>query len=187
VAAIRITLLGVVLATSVFASANGVVPARTGGFGEMTCSQCHADNPLNDPSGAIALAGVSQTYTPGSRYAITVTVSRPQLVRTGFQLSARIDNGPNRGNNAGTFFPLDTRTEVVPDDAGRVEYIQHTSDGTTPTAAATGRWRFVWLAPSDGALVVFHLAGNAANGDGLPRGDYIYTAIAASRPADAAR
>lgn len=166
------------------ASANGVVPARTGGFGEMTCHQCHSQHPLNDPSGRVSLSGVPATYTPGERYVITVAVAHPQLVRAGFQMSARFESGNDAGHNAGMFRPSDDLTEAVPDDGGRITYIQHSSTGTNVPAPDTGRWTFEWIAPSSGATpVVFHLAANAANGDGLPRGDFIHTATAPSRPA----
>ncbi|MBI4262755.1 MAG: hypothetical protein HY657_00115 [Acidobacteria bacterium] len=168
---------------ALLASANAVVPARTGGFGEMTCHQCHSENPLNEPSGTIGLSGIPDTYTPGERYLITVTVARPQLVRAGFQVSARFERGERTGRNAGTFEPSDDRTEAVPDDGGRITYIQHTAIGSTVPSPGTGQWTFAWRAPSDPAApVVFHAAANAANGDGLPLGDFIYTAIATSQP-----
>lgn len=162
----------------VLASANSLVPGRTGGFGEMTCHQCHSTNPLNDPSGRLTLAGVPPSYTSGQRYLITVTVAHPQLVRAGFQVAARFETG----DNAGTFRPVDDRTEAVPDDAGLITYLQHTATGTEVPAPGTGQWTFEWTAPAGGSPVAFHAAANAANGDGLPRGDFIYTVTATSRP-----
>ena len=169
---------------ALLASANGVVPARTGGFGEMTCHQCHSENPLNEPTGQVTLSGIPVTYTSGERYLITVAVVRPQLVRAGFQLSARFERGESAGRNAGGLRPADDMTEAVPDDGGRITYIQHTSGGTSVTAPGTGRWTFEWMAPARGGEpVVFHAAANAANGDGLSRGDFIYTVSATSQPA----
>lgn len=167
----------------VFASVTSLVPARTGGFGEMTCHQCHSNNPLNDLAGRLALTGVPDSYTPGQRYLITVVVARPQLVRAGFQLSARFESG----DNAGTFHPSDDRVEAVPDDAGRITYAQHSPTGADAAAPGEGTWTLEWTAPPATLQVVFHLAANAANGDGLSRGDFIYTATAASRPAAAPR
>lgn len=167
----------------VFASVNSLVPARTGGFGEMTCHQCHSTNPLNDPAGRLTLAGIPPSYTPGQRYLITVTVAHPQLVRAGFQVTARFE----AGDNAGTFGSLDDRTDRVADDAGRITYLQHAPSGTEAPAPGTGQWMFEWIAPAGTTPVTFHLAANAANGDGLPRGDFIYTSTAMSRPAAAPR
>ena len=172
------TLTGIVPVV-LFASANAVVPARTGGFGEMTCHQCHSQNPLNDPAGRLTLSGVPAAYTPGERYLITVAVAHPQLVRAGFQMSARFENG----SNAGAFTTPDARTEAIPDDGGRITYIQHSSAGADPPQPGAGRWTFEWTAPAAGAApIVFHLAANAANGDGLSRGDFIYTATASAAP-----
>lgn len=165
---------------ALMASATAVVPARTGGFGEMTCQQCHSQNALNDPAGALTLSGIPATYAHGERYLITVAVAHPQLVRAGFQMSARFENGGSAGRNAGMFHPSDERAEAVPDDSGRITYIQHSSTGAAPPQPGTGRWSFEWTAPSGAAPVVFHVAANAANGDGLSRGDFIYTASASA-------
>jgi hypothetical protein len=169
------------------ASANGPVPARTGGFGEMTCHQCHSNNPLNDPSGQLTLSGVPDSYTPGKQYLITITVAHPQIVRGGFQLSARFATGDDASRNAGVFRPVDELTEVVPDDGGRIMYVQHTAAGASVPMPGSGRWKFEWIAPAATTPISFHLAANAANGDGLSRGDFVYTATAISPPAAAAR
>jgi len=159
------------------ASINSLVPARTGGFGEMTCHQCHSNNPLNDPAGQLMLAGIPASYTPGQRYLITVTVVHPQLVRAGFQLSARFESG----DNAGVFQPTDDRAEAIPDDAGRITYVQHSPGGADPPKPGEQGWTFEWVAPTAAMPVAFHLAANAANGDNLSRGDFIYTATAISK------
>ncbi|MGH9254333.1 MAG: choice-of-anchor V domain-containing protein [Vicinamibacterales bacterium] len=168
---------------ALLASANGPVPARTGGFGEMTCHQCHSNNPLNDPSGQLAFSGVPATYTLGQQYLITVAMVHPRLVRAGFQLSARFATGEETGRNAGAFRPADDLTEAVPDDGGRITYIQHTAMGASVPMPGSGRWTFQWIAPASAAPIAFHLAANAANGDGLSRDDFVYTATAASQPA----
>jgi len=165
------------------ASVNSLVPARTGGFGEMTCHQCHSSNPLNDPAGRLTLAGVPASYTPGQRYPITVAVAHPQLVRAGFQLSARFGSG----ENAGAFQPTDDRTEAIPDDAGRITYVQHSPAGADAPNPGRREWTVEWVAPTTTMPVVFHLAANAANGDNLSRGDFVFTATATSRPAAAPR
>jgi len=165
------------------ASVNSLVPARTGGFGEMTCHQCHSTGPLNDPAGRLTLAGVPDSYTPGQRYPITVTVVHPQLVRAGFQLSARFETG----DQAGGFEAADDRVEAIPDDGGRVTYVQHSPAGADAQAPGEERWTFQWVAPQAPRPVLFHLAANAANGDNLPRGDFICTATARARPTDPPR
>src|SRR5262245_35696008 len=144
---IRVASLGVLMAVTVgicsltggtrvlMASASGPVPARTGGFGEMTCYQCHWDNPLNDPAGRISLSGIPETYTPGERYPITVAIAHPELVKGGFQMSARFEDG----GNAGALRSPDELVQSVSSDDGRVTYVQHTTMGSRKTAERQAR------------------------------------------------
>ena len=158
------------------ASASGPVPARTGGFGEMTCYQCHWDNPLNDPGGRLSLTGVPDAYIPGERYLITVAIAHPELVKGGFQMSARFEDG----KNAGTFRSPDPLTAAISDEATYVTYVQHTMLGARKVQGESG-WEVEWTAPAEGGAVAFHVAGNASNGDASPLGDFIYTINATSR------
>jgi hypothetical protein len=162
---------------SIGASSSDVVPARTGGFGEMTCQQCHWENPLNEPSGRLVLEGIPESYTPGEQYLITVTLARPGLGRGGFQLSAREDvMAMNAGRDAGTLAAVDTLAQTVQDEAKRVTYAQHTRPGSMPSAAGAAKWTVRWTAPDSRVNVVFNVAANASNDDASPLGDYIYTA-----------
>ena len=108
-AAVAVPLAGLAFVT-------GPVSARTGGFGEMTCHECHWDNPVNDPSGRLTLLGTPATYTPGARYSIIVDLARPDLVLGGFQLSARFGGGSSAGTNAGVLRPIDELAERVADE-----------------------------------------------------------------------
>jgi hypothetical protein len=162
------------------AFATGPVPGRTGGFGEMTCHECHWDNPLDEPSGRLTLSGAPSSYTPGSRYLITVDLSHPALVRGGFQLSARFERGPASGGNAGSLRGTDELTAPAPDEDGRIVYIQHTRAAVA--AGSRVRWVVEWTAPEAGDPVIFHAAANASNGDDSALGDFIYTAAAESQP-----
>ncbi len=69
----------------------------TGGFGEPSCHSCHLDNPVNAPGGRIQMMGVPPRFEPGRRYAITVELTRANLHRGGFKLSARFGSGTLRG------------------------------------------------------------------------------------------
>lgn len=165
------------------ASVSDVVPAHTGGFGEMTCQQCHWENPLNDPSGRIALTGIPDTYTPGTQYLITITLARPDLMRAGFQMSAREGGiNMNAGTDAGVLRPTDELTTTVRGGPGNtVTYVQHTEAGTKLTTPGTATWTVEWTAPDlPDVPVVFNVAANAASDDASPLGDFIYTAMAAS-------
>lgn len=154
---------------------DGPPPAHTGGFGEPTCRHCHSDADLNEPGGTLALEGVPARYEPGRDYELVVTLRRAGMLRAGFQLAARFADGTAAGTQAGDLVPVDGRTAVVADSVTHVRYIEHRLAGTV-VDSGMGRWVFRWTAPRDArGAVVFHAAGNAANDDDSPLGDFIYT------------
>ena len=165
------------------ASVSDVPPARTGGFGEATCQQCHWDNPLNEPSGRLVLSGIPDTYTPGEQYPITVTLARPGLARAGFQLSAREDGiNMTAGADAGTWRVVPPAVAMVHSGEKRTMYIQHTEAGSLVSLPDRATWSAEWTAPdAAGVPVVFHVSANAANNDASPLGDFIYTTVVRSR------
>jgi hypothetical protein len=166
---------------AVDASQSGPVPSVTGGFGEMTCQQCHWDNPINAAPGRLTLSGLPSEYTPGDVYPITITLTKPDATSAGFQLGAREDvMAMNAGASAGSLQPSDGLTQTIQDEKQRVTYIQQTRSGSMMKASGEARWTFTWTAPEMGA-VVMHVAANAGNGDTSPLGDFIYTATAHTR------
>ena len=168
----------------VYAFSTGPISGVTGGFGEPTCSQsgCHVGTAVNGGPGSVAIP-VPSSYTSGEIIPITVTVSDPDQQRWGFELSARIETGPQAGQRAGELIPgTDGNTQRRPDLSG-VQYISHTSLGTRNGTTGGASFNFMWQAPdvSEGP-VVFHAAGNAANGNFAPSGDRIYTTSATLPP-----
>ena len=119
---------------------------------------------------------VPAAYAAGATYRVTVTVRDTGLRRAGFQLAARFADGVHAGEQAGLLRAVDRRVAVVvgPRD---VLYAQHTLAG-----AGVGRgldsaaWTLEWVAPAPGGPVVFHVAGNASNGDASEWGDVIRAA-----------
>lgn len=158
----------------------GPYPGMTGGFGEPTCRQCHFDNPVDEPPGAVSLSGIPEQYTPGRQYLITVRLHRPAVHRGGFQVSARLAEPPRTGRQAGALAALDARVQVVAAQEGDVRYLQHTKGGSETATPGEMIWTFAWTAPADGGAVVFHLAANASNADDSPLGDFIYATEARS-------
>jgi len=164
----------------------GPPPAHTGGFGEPTCRQCHADAGLNEPGGRLAIAGVPSDGIPGRTYELAVSLERVGMLRAGFQLAARSAAGDLAGTQAGVLSPVDARTAIVSDSLTHVSYIEHTLLGTAVASGGAGgaggaggssaaRWTFRWTAPVTGTgAVVLHVAANAANDDDSPLGDFIY-------------
>jgi hypothetical protein len=155
----------------------GPPPAHTGGFGEPTCRQCHADAGLNEPGGRLAIAGIPSSYVAGRTYELAVSLERDGMLRAGFQLAARFAAGDRAGTQAGVLSPVDARTTIVADSVSHVSYIEHTLAGTALGAGpGAARWTFRWTAPTAGrGAVVLHVAANAANDDDSPLGDFIYT------------
>lgn len=168
----------------VLAYREGPLPAMTGGFGEETCTKCHFDNPLNAPGGSLRVEGVPATYAAGREYPITIAVSRPETKRAGFELSVRVADGLDKGQQAGMLRGPDARTQIVFVPGRTVQYIQHTNAGSDLNGRHEGRWTIYWMAPPASAgRVVFHVAANAANDDASALGDFIYTVSRMSRPA----
>lgn len=159
-------------------SADGPLPAHTGGFGEPTCHACHWTSPLNDPGGTLTIDSLPLNgFQPGRSYDLTVRLARAGMGAAGFQLSVREDRANGRDKSAGTLAVVDDRTQLVTAPQGAVPYLQHTRRGTALPVPDTARWAFRWRAPAATVPVVFHLVGNAANGDNSELDDAIYATV----------
>lgn len=144
--------------------------AFTGGFGEDTCNSCHFDYPLNPEEGKLAVEGIPLSYKEGQSYTFTIKLSRKNLGKAGFQLSARHADS----TQAGTFELNSDRTKLTQTN-NSLQYVQHSRAGTKPNSGDTIRWHVQWRAPSQGSgKVFFNLAANAANGDASEFGDFIF-------------
>lgn len=160
------------------AYSTGPPSGYTGGFSEPNCTACHSTFAVNSGAGSVSIAAPAN-YTTGTAYTITVTVSDPNQMRWGFELSARTQSGLQAGTLVAG---ADGFTQRLA-DIGSVQYISHTFDGTRPGTTAGVSFAFQWTAP-DGSSgpVIFHAAGNAANGNLANTGDRIYTTSATSQP-----
>ena len=170
---------------NVRASALGPSPSFTNAPGENNCTACHTTNPVNSGDGRVQILGLPTAYAPGQQIDVTVRINKDDAVIYGFQLTA-IDGA---GNTVGTFtLPQEgvARMQIIPNNLGdnSRQYVEHTIDGLTGTSFGFNTWTFTWTAPAQsGGPVSFFAAGNAANGDGSPSEDYIYTASAVISPA----
>ncbi len=161
------------LARGLQAFPDGPPVARTGGFGEPTCAQCHTGRPLNAPGGSLALRGAPEAYEAGKRYRLVVALSREGMAAAGFQLAARCENGRQAGELAASGAP---RVDVAGDANTGVRYARQTADGVEPERPGSTAWAVEWTAPAAGCGAVrFDVAANAANGDASALGDYVYT------------
>jgi hypothetical protein len=152
--------------------ADGPPLARTGGFGEPTCQQCHQGNALNQTPGGVTIAGLPDRYQPNHSYELTAVLTRPEMRIAGFQLSVRTHD--RRGRQAGELASGDERTNMPLPSFAPVQYLQHSRRGAGLTAQDTAQWRFTWHAPEGFGPVVFHVAANAGNADNSPLDDFIY-------------
>jgi len=167
---------------------SGPPPLRTGAAvdGGLNCTACHRTfAPANSGKGNISITSAS--YTPGAKLNILITLQDPDAQRWGFQLTARLRSDETK--EAGTFTvaaPLRVRCENgdnAPCGGGK-EFIEHTAAATQVGTRNQGSFTIEWTAPEqDVGEIVLYAAGNAANGDGTPNGDHIYTTSAVIRPA----
>jgi hypothetical protein len=156
----------------------------TGGFGEQTCHSCHFDYDLNMEGGSLDLGGFPKSFKAGEEYPVTVRISSEQLELGGFQITARFRES---GNQAGSFSWEGDRLMFTPESAvgEDILYLQHSSEGTSPTSEKTVEWSFTWTAPENAeGPVQFNIASNAGNYDDSSFGDWIYVKELTSHPAE---
>ena len=162
------------------AYADAAPPGFSGGFGEPSCHACHFHAELNSGPGRVTIAGVPDRFTPGRRYPLTITLSRPAMQLGGFQMTARFKDG---GAQAGSVAPDAAERDRVRIDVQRgVQYANQRRTGTALSSTNTAAWTLIWTAPPAGGPVVFHVAANAADGDETAESDYVHTAVAESAP-----
>ena len=160
--------------------AEGAPPGFSGGFKEDSCHACHFHEPLNSGPGRVTIDGAPAAFVAGQRYALTITLTRTGMKRGGFQLAARFKSD---GARAGTLAPAAVDAQRVGiENLSGLQYAGQKAEGSSVGAEDTIRWAIEWVAPERGDAVVFHLAANAADGNGSADGDFIYTTSVESRP-----
>jgi hypothetical protein len=138
---------------------------------------CHQSFALNGGPGTLTIQ-VPASYEPGMTYAIMVDIAQvgPGLMRPsrwGFQLTV-LDELLQKAGNLAT---IDLNAQIAIFDPR--QYVSHTTAGTADGQENGNSWTFEWTAPdTDVGPVTFYAAGNAANGNNLSTGDYIYTTTA---------
>jgi hypothetical protein len=170
---------------SAFHYGKGPKPSSTNAPGENSCQadQCHTQYDVNSGEGTLRVDGVPATYKYGEIYILSITLEQTGQKRWGFQITALDTNGQTAGE-----FSLqeDELTQIMftamPDGTPR-QYGAHTLKGSH-----MGRkdgpvgWHLVWKAPSESVgPVYFYTAGNAANFNKKPWGDFIYTRVDTSQ------
>jgi hypothetical protein len=136
----------------------------------------------------LRVTGVPDRYAASMTYDVRVTLTRPAMTRAGFEISARFASGNRMSQQAGAWRLLDDRVDLVRSDSGpAVEFLHHNAAGSIASPAGMISWTMQWIAPDAAAgPVQFNVAGNAANDDASPLGDYVYTEQVQSLPEQAA-
>jgi uncharacterized protein (TIGR03118 family) len=176
-------MLGTLAGHAAFGYAEGPLARKTNAPGDGLCTECHVGAAANSGPGRvkITLPGAA-SYTPGTKQHILVTVSDPDQMRWGFQLTARLNSDQSNGR-AGDLTPTDGNTQIRCDSgnlgackAGEIQFIEHTTAGTRIGTKNGATFEFDWTPPASGAgSVTLYAAGNAANANFQDTGDRIYT------------
>ena len=142
------------------------VSLANGGGG---CTACHGSFDLNSGTGSVSI-NAPATFAPGETVTFTISVDNTTPpangtdLKQGFQVSVEDDAA---AAHVGTLVRLDE----VNTDFSDPNYITHTNAGNEQST-----WTVGWTAPDDApASVTIYAAGNAANFNFSPTGDYIYT------------
>lgn len=137
--------------------------------GFQTCANCHADFPVRNLSSVITSDIPSTGYIPGATYTIQVSVSEPDRMRYGFQISPQNSKGEFSGELVVTD-EYTTQLNLVDE-----RYINHTYTGVD-FPDGTGRWSFQWIAPEAGSgEVIFYGAFLLSDKSLNPSGDIVGT------------
>ncbi|MCY3724056.1 MAG: hypothetical protein OXG97_17710 [Candidatus Poribacteria bacterium] len=174
-----LVLLFVTSISSAFAFSFGPPEEKTGAPNEGTCADagCHTGNDLNASGGSLILTA-PETYQPGGVYEIIVNLARAGQSRWGFEMTALDGDGASAGS-----FEVSDAANTQLKVANSKQYIMHTAAGSAQGTNDENQWTLKWTAPdADIGPITFYAAGNAADGNFIFTGDYIYTTQAESTP-----
>jgi hypothetical protein len=183
-----ITFLSVAIAaaTMSFVTKNDGREGHTGSPGEPTCntSGCHTGNPVNDPSGSIAISAPTMTgwqYQPGLTYPIQVTVTRSGNQKFGFGFEALQSSGANGGTLSITNGTETQLKNAIISGNSRTNVVHRTNSGL---GGGSKTFAFNWTAPaSPTGNITFYAAGAAANAQNNSSGEFIFTTSQIITPA----
>jgi len=154
--------------------------------GGQNCSTCHTGSAMNDPSGFLHVT-VSD-YVPRVQQVIKIVVQNPSASKWGFQIAIREQTDETLSSGTLAIPSTMTATEQVACDDGSQygspgpcaasvarQFAEHLNAPKGATGAAY-EFDVLWTPPEQevGRLEVY-VAAVAANGDGTPQGDHVYT------------
>jgi uncharacterized protein (TIGR03437 family) len=178
------------LPTAVFAESPTPSLGYTGAptdHGGQDCSTCHNSFGAANSDKTGSLQVTATDYVPSVQQLIRIVVQNPNASRWGFQITIREQSDETL--SSGTFsIPATTQVEQVVCDDGSQYGSQSACTGNivrqfsehlnAPRVATGANYEFdvEWMPPSQeiGRLQLY-VAAVAANGDGTPQGDRVYT------------
>lgn len=165
------------------ASAFGPSASFTDAPGESNCTACHTTFPVNTGGGSVTITGLPHDYLPNQQIPITVRTTHSNATLWGFQMTA-VDL---EGKTVGQFTLPPQNPPKTQTISGLVNnqirlYVSHTVDGLfTNGVFGYNEWTFTWTAPPQRVgKIGFYAAGNGADSQNGPSGDYIYTTATAT-------
>ncbi|HTC91202.1 MAG TPA: choice-of-anchor V domain-containing protein [Bryobacteraceae bacterium] len=176
------------LPTAVFAESATPSLGYTGAptdHGGQNCITCHTGNPLNDPSGSLQVTATD--YVPNVQQSIHVVVQNANASRFGFQITIREQSDQTQSSGSFALAESNAPVQVVCDDGTQFgsqapcssniarQFAEHLNAPRGATGAAY-EFDVIWTPPAQeiGRLQLY-VAAVAANGDGTPQGDHVYT------------
>jgi hypothetical protein len=177
--------------TDAVKKSTGAHPSSTMAPGEQSCniSGCHANATLSDGSSVnkLVLNGTTDTYEPGKTYDLTLTATRANIKRFGFQIVALKDED---NSNIGEFkITQDDRTQVQT-GAGALStriYVTHKLNGTPAITTGFNEWKFSWTAPAKNeGPISFYYVTNCTNNNNMATGDALFNSRFIIKPGSSA-
>jgi hypothetical protein len=153
---------------TVTARTSGSPGGFTGSVSETkTCGSgggCHGGG-FSNSAGMISSDIPSTGYVPGAVYQVTITLSKANKVKYGYEISAE----NSVGDKQGTFVNLDTKSKVLSN-----KNATHQGSGTS-FSSMTASWTLQWTAPiTEVGAITFSTVVNASNNSSNTGGDDIY-------------
>lgn len=136
-----------------------------------TCIACHDSYPLNSGIGGVLVGGFSTSYTPSDSIDFQVIMGHTGFDHWGYQLTILDEDN----ESAGIFLLQDSLSVLSEHHVPQPDYLSQSQAGVL-SGEPFGLWEALWLSPPIGTgPVTVYLTGMAADGDGTPAGDYVYT------------
>jgi hypothetical protein len=158
--------------------------ASTGVIRTCALSGCHSDVALNSGGGTVTVSGLPTSYTAGTTYNFSVTISHPTANRAAWGFAIKAVNTTNNWV-VGTFATTNANASVK-GAAGATATTQtrELSHNGAPVTAVQMSYTFTnlsWTAPALPGVndnnIKFYVVGNAADNSGDEVGDFIYSNV----------